>query len=527
MATALLIDLVHASAAVRATASRLDKRALLAGYLRSLDAAAAPAAAAFLAGEIPGGRLGVGWRGVEKAASGDAPDEQSQLGLFPKEPPAGPLTLADVETAFDRVRHASGRGSAARRTRILVRLLQPASGEERSFLKRLILGELRQGALRALVLEAAAEAFEVPLDILRRAVMFAGDIREPVAALVLGGEEALRDIRLRPLVPVEPMLASPPPVDPASLFADAAEWAAEWKLDGVRIQVHRQGETTRVFTRRLRDVTAALPEVVEAAAGVPARSLILDGEVIAYEQGEPIPFQDLMSLVSRKRPADAPRPKLMAVFFDVLHRDGEPLVDAPYRERRSLLEELLPESRRIPVARVRSRREMESVRDAALAAGHEGIVLKNPESPYAAGRRGSHWIKVKPAETLDLVVLAAEWGSGRRRGWLSNLHLGARDARDPERFWMLGKTFKGLTDAMLRELTDSLPRIETRRDAYTVFVRPEFVVEVAFDGVQRSPRYDSGLALRFARVKRFRPDKDASQAATVAEVRGLGPPGRS
>jgi DNA ligase-1 len=527
MATARLIDLVAASRAVRSTPSRLDKRALIASYLGSLEASSTPVAAAFLAGEVPGGRLGIGGRGLEQAGPGAVSGGTNQLGLFAETPASGPLSLSEVAGTFNRIRCATGRGSASERIRILAGLLERASPEEQAFVKRLLRGELRQGALRALVLEAVAEAFAASLDDLRRAVMFAGGIEEPVALLVESGPAGLRGIRLRPLVPIEPMLASPPPSDLESLFAEGAAWAAEWKLDGIRIQVHRKGKTTRVFTRRLRDITAALPEVVTLMPPAPARSLVLDGEVVAYEQGEPLAFQDLMSLVSRKRPPGTPRPRVQAVFFDVLHRDGDSLVDTPYRERRSVLEALVPEPHRIPLAWVRSLREMETARDAALAAGHEGVVLKNPESLYTAGRRGSHWIKVKPAGTLDLVILAAEWGSGRRRGWLSNLHLGARDPRDPERFWMLGKTFKGLTDAMLRELTETLPRIETRRDAYTVFVRPERVVEIAFDGVQRSPRYDSGLALRFARVKRFRPDKDASEAATVAEVRSLRPPERS
>jgi len=290
--------------------------------------------------------------------------------------------------------------------------------------------------------------------------------------------------------------------------------AAEWKLDGVRVQVHRDGDAVKVFTRSLRDVTDTAPELVALARGLAAPAFILDGEAIALDtELRPLPFQDLMS--------ELPEGRFAALFFDLLYLDGAPLVDRPDRERRAALEALVGAGRCVPRRVVASGAEARAVLDEALARGHEGIVLKSLDAPYAAGRRGGLWRKVKLAHTLDLVILAAEWGHGRRRGWLSNLHLGARDRRDPEQFWMLGKTFKGLTDAMLRELTLELPTIATGNNEYVMHVRPERVVEIAFDGLQRSPRYNSGLALRFARVKRFRFDKRAADATTIDEVRAL------
>jgi DNA ligase-1 len=347
--------------------------------------------------------------------------------------------------------------------------------------------------------------------------MFAG-LREAVEAARHGGAAGLDRFRIAPLVPVEPMLAAAAK-DPAEALAElGGRAAAEWKLDGIRVQLHRLRDEVKVFTRSLRDVTADSPELVAIARTIPAEAYILDGEAVALGgEGRPAEFQDLMSRFQGEDEKASLR--LAAFFFDLLYAGGEPMVDRPYRERRAALEKLLPEERLVTSRIVQSASEIEAALSASRAAGHEGIVLKALEAPYAAGRRESNWRKIKPAHTVDLVILAAEWGHGRRQGLLSNLHLGARDPAQAGRFWMLGKTFKGLTDAMLRELTAELPPIALEIGPHVVRVRPERVVEIAFDGVQRSSRYDSGLALRFARVKRFRPDKSAEQATTLAEIR--------
>jgi ATP-dependent DNA ligase I len=385
--------------------------------------------------------------------------------------------------------------------------------------------------LRALVIEALAAALQLAPEDLRRAIMFAGDFPAVVEAVAAEGEVALRRFGPRPLVPIEPMLAS---VAPSAGEAVAALGAAavEWKLDGVRIQLHRDGDVVRAYSRQLRDVSALVPEVIALGRGFSATRFILDGEVVAFDRDQrPLAFQDLMSRFSTERDTTNEAPAalevpLVPLFFDLLFLDEAPLVDRPYRERRSMLEQVVPEAHRVPAAVAASSEEAEHLYSEALGRGHEGVVVKSLEAPYTAGRRGAHWQKVKPAVTLDLVILAVEWGHGRRSGLLSNLHLGARVAGEPDRFVMLGKTFKGLTDEMLRSMTEDLLALETHRDGIVVFVRPERVVEIAFDAVQRSPRYDSGFALRFARVKRFRPDKRPEEAATLDEVLAAGESGR-
>jgi DNA ligase-1 len=333
------------------------------------------------------------------------------------------------------------------------------------------------------------------------------------------GASRLHQFRVEPLVPIEPMLAATAHSPEEALAQLGGSAAAEWKLDGIRIQLHRRGEEVRIFTRSLRDVTDSTPELVRFAREIRAGSIILDGEAMAYSETErPAQFQDLMS---RFQAVGEAALRLRPVFFDLLYVDGESWVDRPDRDRRAALEKLLPSGYVVPRQVVETAAQVESALSEARAAGHEGLVLKSLQAPYAAGRRGSNWRKLKQAHTVDLVILAAEWGHGRRQGLLSNLHLGARDAGNVGRFWMLGKTFKGLTDAMLRELTRDLPPIALEVDPHVVRVRPEKVVEIAFDGVQRSPRYDSGLALRFARVKRFRPDKSADEATTLEEVRQI------
>jgi DNA ligase-1 len=487
---------------VRAASGRLEKRRRMAQLFAGLEPADVRLAATFLAGEPEQGALGVGWAVVSEAVRAAGPRVEPRL------------LLADVDATFTELTRAEGTGANRRRAELVAALLARADADERELLVGLILGELRQGALRALVLEALADARAVELGELRRAVMHAGSLATVVEAVARAGPLGLEGFQLVPLTPVEPMLAAIGGDDLDAAVVDlGGRAAAEWKLDGVRIQVHRAGDEVRVFTRSLRDVTAGAGSLVATARALPAARFILDGEAIALDaELRPIPFQDLMS--------ELPEGRFDALFFDLLYLDG-PLVDRPDRERRAALEALVGPDRCVPRREVASGAEARAVLDEALARGHEGIVLKALDAPYAAGRRGGLWRKVKVAHTLDLVILAAEWGHGRRRGLLSNLHLGARDPVDPERFWMLGKTFKGLTDGMLRELTRDLPPIAVDRTEHVVVVRRERVVEIAFDGLQRSSRYDSGLALRFARVKRFRPDKRAAEATSIAEIRAM------
>ncbi len=493
---------------VRAVAGRLAKRRRMAELFAQLSPTDLRLAASYLSGEIPQVTTGVGW-----SLLSDAFAHASQAATPAGEPP----TLDEVDACFTTLAGTSGPGANRRRIETLGALLGRASPAERELLGALLLGELRQGALRALVMEAIAEAYRLDVDELRRAVMYAGQLGAVAVAVASEGPAALARFQLTPLIPVEPMLATTAE-SLASALADLGGTAAvEWKLDGVRVQLHRKGDEVRAFTRSLRDVTEGSTELRQLALSLPAESFILDGEMISFAHGRPLPFQDLMSRFSTEDDAGA---GMEVFFFDLLFLDGVSLVARPDRERRAALEQLVG-ARAIPRTLVASADEASAALEIALANGHEGVMLKAHDAPYAAGRRGGLWQKLKPAHTLDLVILAAEWGHGRRRGWLSNLHLGARDPLDPTRFWMLGKTFKGLTDAMLRELTVELRALAVSEDDHVVHVRPERVVEIAFDGVQRSSRYDSGMALRFARVKRFRPDKRAADATTVDEIRAL------
>jgi DNA ligase-1 len=516
-----LAALVRTAEDVRATASRTEKRDRMAAYLRTLKPPGVALAVRYLAGEIPQGKLNVGWRTLAEAVKG--PPMPRQTSLFEEGGAGGgPLALTDVDAAFERLRGTTGRGAAERRREILARLLARAAPDERDYLLRLVGGEVRQGALRAIVLEAAAAAFDVPEARFRRAVMVGGDFGAVTRAVAEEGAAAIARFDLVPLRPVEPMLASPTD-DPAAAAEALGTVAVEWKLDGVRVQVHRDGDEVRIFSRSLRDLTDSMPEMAAAARALPAARFVLDGEVTGRgEDGRALPFQDLMSALSRDEAGAlaARGTRLEVLFFDLLYLDRSVLLDRPYRERVAALDRLVPPERRVPWWIAGSGAEVQALYDQAIAAGHEGVVLKRLDAPYAAGRRGAHWLKAKPAITVDLVILGAEWGSGRRRGWLSNLHLGAR-VPETGGFAMLGKTFKGLTDEMLRELTEDLSTIATRREGHIVWVRPERVVEIAFDGVQRSPRYASGLALRFARVKRFRPDKRAGDATTLDEIRAI------
>jgi DNA ligase-1 len=493
-------ELVEASGAVRATSSRNAKVEALAVVLRGVSPAETPPAVAWLSGELTQRQIGVGWASLRDLP---APAAEPTLGI------------AEVEAAFTHIGRLAGPGSQAARREAVRDLLSRATEAEQRFLAALLIGDLGQGALAGVMVDAVATAAEVPKADVRRALMLRGDLGA-VAAVALGeGSAGLGRITLELLRPVQPMLAAPGD-DLDSALERISPAAVEYKLDGVRVQVHRSGDDVRVFTRTLDDVTARVPEVVRAALAVPAQAFVLDGEAIALRpDGRPEPFQVTASRFGTRAPAAAT--PLTALFFDVLHADGEDLIDQPGAERFAALAELVPEPGRVPRAAAADADAARAVLDDALAHGHEGVMVKSLEAPYAAGRRGAGWLKVKPRHTLDLVILAAEWGHGRRRGWLSNLHLGAREPDGPGHV-MLGKTFKGLTDRMLEWQTRHLLELEVAREGHVVHVRPELVVEIAFDGVQASTRYPGGVALRFARVLRHRPDKPAAEADTLDAV---------
>jgi DNA ligase 1 len=505
-----LAELVAVSRAVGATRSRSAKLAQLAEAIGGLTDEELEAGVAFLAGEPRQDRLDLGPSavfGVEVTA-GDEPT----------------LTVAEVDHALQAIADVpSGTGSRTRRIALLRDLLERATTEEGTWLRSLVLRELRQGALEGLLVQALARATSIPEATVRRAAMLTGDVRMVARAAATGGEVALAAFRLELGTPLQPMLASTAS-DVAGAVADLGEVLVDAKLDGARVQLHRDGDDVAVFTRNLNEVTARLPEVVELARSLPVRRAVLDGEVLAFDaDGRPRPFQETMQRVGRDHDVAAlqRRLPLEVRVFDVLHADGEDVLDLPLRDRLPVLAEVVPAGAR-PAQLVTD--DVEAVRSflrATLAAGHEGVMLKDLGAPYAAGRRGAGWQKVKPVHTLDLVVLAAEWGSGRRRGWLSNLHLGARADDDAAGFVMLGKTFKGLTDEVLRWQTEQLLAREAGRERHVVHVRPELVVEIALDGLVRSTRYPGGLALRFARVRRYRPDKVAAEADTMTTVRAI------
>jgi DNA ligase 1 len=506
--------LVHTSNVVAAASGRLEKISQLAGFLKQLTPDEVAIAIGFFIGWPRQGRLGVGWAAVADASAADPAARAT-------------LELLDVDRAFDALQTAKGKGSSAQRLRLLRELFARAAADEQRFLAALVIGEVRQGALEGVMLDAVAKAAGVPADRVRRAVMLAGDLGAVACAVCSGGEAALNALasyRLELFRPVLPMLA-----DSASDVAEAlgvsGEATVEWKLDGARIQVHRADDRVAVYTRNLNDVTSRVPEVVEAVRGLAARELILDGEVIALaSSARPLSFQDTMRRFGRRLDVDVLRGELPLTpyFFDVLLHDGEPVLDRPLSERLRLLDAIVRAAYRVPRIITTDVEEATRFQGDALERGHEGVMVKSLAAPYAAGRRGSAWLKVKTARTLDLVVLAVEWGSGRRQGWLSNLHLGARDPATGG-FVMLGKTFKGMTDELLAWQTKELLARETHRDGHVVYVRPELVVEIAFNEVQRSPHYPGGVALRFARVKGYRPDKSAAEADTIDAVRAFLP----
>jgi DNA ligase-1 len=503
--TVLLADIVRTSQEVASTRSRLAKVEALAARLRqAASAAEIRVAVAFLSGVVPGGSTGIGW-----AALRDLP------------PPAAPpptLGLTEAAAALDRVRALLGPGSRAERARALSNLFGRATEPEQSFLRRLLSGEIRQGALEGVMVEAVARAADVSPDAVRRAAMLSGDLTASAVAGVTGGAQGLASFGLTPLRPIRPMLAQT--ADSLAQALDRIHPASvEWKLDGARVQVHRVDDEVRVYTRTLADVTSRVPEIATAVGALPFRALVLDGEAIALRPGgRPYPFQVSMSRFGTRSANGADVP-LSPFFFDLLHVDGRDTIDEPLSERVRQLARL-PADLRVPSIVTADVDEAGAFLDDAIARGHEGVMVKALDAPYEAGRRGAAWLKVKRADTLDLVVLAAEWGHGRRQGWLSNLHLGARDPVSGG--WvMLGKTFKGMTDEVLAWQTERLLGLETGRDRFTVFVRPELVVEVAFDGLQSSPRYPGGLALRFARIKGYRSDKRPEDADTIQTVRAI------
>ncbi len=503
----LLGELAETSRAVAASSARLTKVARLADALAQARDAEISIAVAYLSGELPQGTIGVGW-----AALRDLPT-----------PVGAPATLEvlDVDRAFSRLQAITGKGSQAARREELVSLFGAATDVERQFLLSLLGGELRQGALEGVMADAVARAAGLPAADVRRAAMLAGDLPTVAQAALTRGRDGLAEFRLTPLRPVKPMLAQTAD-GVAEALERAGRAAIEWKLDGARIQVHRLGADVRIFTRNLADITDRVPEIVEPIATLPVDALVLDGEAIAlHPDGRPRPFQVTMSRFGTKTTGDASRATpLSPFFFDCLHAGDDDLIDRPARERLAVLDDRLPPEIVVPRIETSDEGAAQAFLDDALARGHEGVMVKSLDAPYEAGRRGAGWLKVKQAHTLDLVVLAAEWGHGRRRGKLSNLHLGARDPASGG-FVMLGKTFKGMTDEMLAWQTERLLDLETRRDGHVVHVRPELVVEIAFDGVQASTRYPGGVALRFARVKGYREDKSATEADTLAAVRAV------
>jgi DNA ligase-1 len=503
-----LEEVAATSAAVAAVSGRLEKIERLAALLRRLPLEEIAIGVSYLAGAPAQGRIGLGWRLIASAREVEAA-------------PAASIELVEVDRAFTRIAESSGSGSIVEKTTVLRDLLRRATSSEQDFLVRLLTGELRQGALEGVLVEAVARAASVPSERVRRAAMMAGDLSRVAHAALTSGEVGLAEYGVQLFRPVQPMLADTAQ-DVGDALARIEAPSLELKLDGARIQVHKGDDDVRAYSRQLREVTAAVPEVVEAVRAMPARTLVLDGEVIALRPDlTPRPFQETMQRFGRRLDIDRLRADLPLTpfFFDVLCRDDEPMIDETQERRFRLLEEIGGQFV-VPHLLRATREQAQAFAESALTRGHEGVMAKAPSAPYAAGRRGQSWLKIKMARTLDLVVLAAEWGSGRRQGWLSNLHLGARD---PERhaFVMLGKTFKGLTDALLTWQTEQFLAREIGREGHIVHVRPELVVEIAFNDVQASPIYPGGLALRFARVKRYRSDKTVAEADTIATVREI------
>jgi DNA ligase-1 len=504
----LLANIVKASRQVSETSKRLEKTAILADVLKQLSAEETEPAVAFLSGALRQGRMGIGYSALHGATP---------------EPAAVPsLEILQLDRLFAQLASVKGSGAEQRKRFLLGEIFHHATREEQEFLFRLIGGELRQGALEGIMLEALAKATNLPSERIRRAAMMAGGSTAIAQAVFEKGEAGLAQFDIKLFRPVQPMLAQTSE-DVEAALAELGEASLEYKLDGARIQVHKSQDQVAVFSRAANDVTVAVPEVVSAVRALPARDLILDGEVLSLTaEGRPRPFQVSMRRFGRKQDVARLTSELpMTPFwFDLIYLDGSPLVDETQGRRFSELEKIAPAKHLIPHLATNNTQRAQDFVARALAEGHEGVMAKAVSSLYAAGARGQSWLKIKQARTLDLVVLAAEWGNGRRRGFLSNLHLGARDT-EKGGFAMLGKTFKGLTDEMLVWQTAELLKLEVARDKYTVYVQPRLIVEIAFNDIQVSPRYVSGLSLRFARVKRYRSDKTAAEADTFLDVQKL------
>jgi DNA ligase 1 len=506
----LLSRLAETRNALASTRSRNAKRDLIAEVLRDASRDDVEIVVSYLSGSLRQRRTGVGWKSLQSIPP-------------PAEEPS--LTVSEVDAAFEYVADLSGAGSTAARAEAVKALLVRATADEQDLLRGLVFGELRQGAMEAAVQEGLAAAFDVPVAVVRRAAMLMSSTTAAAAVLLSGGLEALQAVGLQVGVGIQPMLAASAPGPDAALDKTGLPAVADYKLDGVRVQVHRAGEQIRIFTRSLDDITARLPEVVAVARALPHDQLVLDGEVLSLRSdGRPEAFQVVASrtMSSVDVAALAQTGPLQVFFFDLLHVDGRDLLDAPLAERLEHMRQLLPETVTVPREICTTPAEAAETFADAVRRGYEGVVIKNLKAPYAAGRRDAAWVKVKPRHTFDLIVTAAEWGHGRRRGWLSNLHLAAPDPASGELI-MLGKTFKGLTDELLTWQTARFLELAVRRTANTVYVEPSTVVEIACDGLQVSTRYPGGVALRFARVLRYRPDKSPAEADTIDTVKALAP----
>jgi DNA ligase 1 len=501
----LLADVVTASRNLAATSSRSRKVAILAELLGRIDPSEIAIVVGLLTGVPRQGRVGVGYSTI--------------YGIDRRSPLEAAVTIDDLDRAIAEVQGMTGSGSATKRKQLLGELLGRATAQEADFVKRLFTGDMRQGALAGLMVEAVGKAARARVELVRRALMLSGDLTHTAEVALTEGEDGLRAVRFEIFQPTLPMLAS----TAASVTEAVGHFdrsSVEWKLDGVRIQIHRRYDHVRIYTRNLNEITDTLPGIVAAVRGLPVTQAVFDGEALWMNEYGPAAFQDTVSQIDSAAPPEG----IVTFLFDVLHLDGDDLLDAPLEERSARLEAVAP-LLKAPSMITSDPETARRVLDEALHAGHEGVVVKDASSLYSAGRRGRAWRKVKPVRTYDLVVLGAEWGHGRRRGWLSNLHLGARDPSTGD-FVMVGKTFKGLTDELLEWQTKELLARETGREGITLLVRPQVVVEIALDGVQSSTRYPGGVAMRFARVKRYRPDKSASEADTIHDLRALLSPKR-
>jgi DNA ligase-1 len=522
----LLLNLVNTSQRVGATSARLAKNRELAAFLRALQPEEIETAVHYLSGELPQGRIGIGYS-VLKTAAASSPTSAESPSTTVSPTTTESLSITELDHTLTELAGIRGSGSAARRAQVLRDLFSRATTAERDFLLRLMVGELRQGALAGVMVDAIAAAAEIPVAQVRRAAMYSPSLGAVARAALVEEAAALAKFQLELFAPIAPMLAQTA-ADVGEALVELlgeqpGEVEFEWKMDGARIQAHKSGDDVRLYTRSLNEVTAAVPEIVETVRGFPEHTLVLDGEAIAFDaKGRPHPFQITMRRFGRKLNVEALRGDLpiQAFFFDCLRFGEQSIADRPAHERFEALARAVPAELRIPRLITASEPAAREFYEAALAAGHEGVMAKSLGAPYEAGSRGASWLKIKRAHTLDLVVLAAEWGHGRRTGKLSNLHLGALDPTTGE-YVMLGKTFKGLTDALLEWQTREFLAREVSRDQWTVTVRPELVVEIAFSDLQASTRYPGGLALRLARVKRYRDDKSAADADNMDSVRSI------